>query len=176
MAKQVLVRVRRMDKMWATCGIGVRPPEDQIGNPQMKYLCPKLVPGQVIGLPSDHPLLRQKCVEIVRAPERDEFIRPWVFANIEDAALADPSKSGLSADRIRDGLHMMAGAVENRREAFEKRSEGGRSEDFGDDDPALQPLGDENARRSQNRTTADIYDDAEPVSTPSRRRRRAAAS
>ncbi len=165
-----LYRIRRMGNQFESCGIGVRPPEDRIGQPAMKRLCPKLVPGQVIELPEGHTLATQRCIERVRRVEEDEILRPWVFKSAEDAAMANPAKSRLSADAITNGLAMVESAQEKRQEladiAERKRAEAaelkragierGYAPEQDDDEPEVD-------RRSQNRLTRDVYEDAEPV-------------
>lgn len=121
MARMVLARIKRFGNQWASCGVPVRPPEDMVGRQSTKRLCPKLVPGQVIKIPEDHNLLNQECVEIVRKVAHDEFIRPWVFANAEQATMANPTKSRLGATQIAMGLNMAIGAAENRRKALADR-------------------------------------------------------
>lgn len=112
-ARTVRARIKRMGDMFAACGVGVRPPEDMVGTPGIKKLCPKLVPGQVIEVPANHNLLRQKCVEIVRDVERDEILRPWVFKSAADALMANPSKSRLGAEAIQASLALSQGAVDH---------------------------------------------------------------
>lgn len=113
-AGSVLVRIRRMDLQWATCGIGIMPPAERVNEEGIFTLCSKLVPGQVVSLPFDHDLTWHPKCEIVRGLERDEFVRPWVFESQEQAVMADPSRSQLSASQIADGLNMVDGAVRNR--------------------------------------------------------------
>lgn len=197
----VLVRIRRMGSQWATCGIGVYPPKDRVRDPRMKALCPKLVPGQCRRLPADHPILRRanaKLVEIVSAPEPDEFECPWVFETVEDAVRANPSKSHLTADQIAEGLALTEGAqfnqkkkVEDRqraaREVYEDetpvklRGEKGRVQDELEDDgeDELEDDGDGltedvNAKRSQNRHVREDDDEkpAEDEEAPRPRRAR----
>jgi hypothetical protein len=117
----VMARIRRMGKNWASCGVPVSPPPELAGNPRAKRLCPKLVPGQVITVPSNHNLLNQPCVEIVRSLERDEFHRPWAFPTAEAATLANPSKSRQGADQIAAGLALAEGAQEKGRKALAER-------------------------------------------------------
>lgn len=133
MARMVLVRIKRMGKQWASCGVPVSPPENRKGDANIKRLCPKLVPGQVIELPSDHNLLQQDCVEIVRRIERDEFLRPWVFKSADEAAMANPTKSRLGADQIAMGLNMARGATKKKASELEAR-EIAREEAAEDDD------------------------------------------
>ncbi len=143
MARMVKVRIKRMGKQWASCGIPVSPPENMRSNPGIKRLCPKLVPGQVIEVPDTHNLLNQDCVEIVRRLEPDEFLRPWVFRSAEDATMANPTKSRMGAQAIANGLNLAEGAQakgqaklaereENRRRALLDDEQQGR--DAGEDD------------------------------------------
>jgi hypothetical protein len=123
----VLLRIKRFGKEWATCGIGISPPPGMAHDPRMKRLCPKLVPGQVIELPASHPLVKKRCklVEEVDGPEKDEFVRPWVFHSAEEAAMANPSKSRLGPSQILDGLTLRDGAIQNapvRREKARKEA------------------------------------------------------
>lgn len=122
----VMVRIKRMGKQWASCGVPVSPPENRKGDANIKKLCPKLVPGQVITLPRDHNLLNQDCVEVVRGVGKDEFRRPWVFRSADEAAMANPTKSRLGPDQIAMGLNMAAGAVVKGREKLEARAEARR--------------------------------------------------
>lgn len=117
----VRVRIKRMGKQWAACGVPVYPPPHLQGKPSAKRLCPKLVPGQVIEVPDDHNLINQDCVEVVRRIEKDEFLRPWAFKSAEEALMANPSKSRLGADQIANGLNLAAGARDKGRKALEER-------------------------------------------------------
>ena len=141
----VFVRIRRMDLQWSTCGIGIMPPPERRGEEGILTLCAKLVPGQVVALPANHDLTRHMKCEIVRGPERDEFVRPWVFDSQEHAIMADPSRSQLSASQIADGLNLIAGAVHNRMTTHEQH---------GDEEPLPFEHGpsfpDENYSRSRN--------------------------
>ena len=110
-----------MGDIHAVSGITVRPPEDRVHEPGIKYLCPKLVPGQVIEVPEGHNLLNQKGIERVRHPERDEFLRPWVFDNAQDAKMANPNKSRLGADAIASGLALTQGAQDHQANKLEAR-------------------------------------------------------
>lgn len=188
----VLVRIKRYgDNGWATCGIGVRPPEKLIGDPRMKKLCPKLVPGQVIELPYDHKILKNKrLIEVVDEPEEDEFIRPWVFRSDADAAMSNPSKSRLGPEQILTGLALSSGAAESQLRKMEVRKQAQEEagynsrEPFGDGDfyadydatedpePDFADDGDGEeedfseeaiAKRATNRVTRDVKEDAEPV-------------
>lgn len=182
--KEVMVRIKRFGNQFATCGIGLRPPEHLISDSRMKRLCPKLVPGQVVTLPATHPLVtkRSKHVEIVHEIERDEILRPWVFTSPEAAVMANPSKSRLTADQIADGLALTEGALANapkhRRKAAKEKAEELAADDdefdydafddveFDDDDPRRsddEPDDEDNERRSQNREPRDIKKDAVPV-------------
>jgi hypothetical protein len=197
MAKKEMVRIRikRFGKNWATCGVGVRPPENLVGDPRMKRLCPKLVPGQVIELPADHSLLTQrKLIERVDGPEHDEFMRPWVFKTAADAGMANPSKSRLGVDQIMTGLALADGAINNQGRKKAARDAAKEAEDYDDepqpdfeDEVELEELEDEKtvAKRARNsvsrkikKEAVPIEDDEEdppapPVRTPARRRRRA---
>jgi hypothetical protein len=197
MAKQEMVRIRikRFGKNWATCGVGVRPPENLVGDPRMKRLCPKLVPGQVIELPADHSLLTQrKLIERVDGPEHDEFMRPWVFKTAADAGMANPSKSRLGVDQIMTGLALADGAINHQERKKAARDAAKEAEDYDDepqpeyeDEEELEELEDEKtvAKRARNsvsrkikKEAVPIDDDEEdppapPVRTPARRRRRA---
>ena len=188
----VFLRIKRFGKEWATCGIGVIPPAGQAHDPRMKKLCPKLVPGQVIELPVTHPLVkkRNRLVEEVDGPEKDEFLRPWVFHSAEEAAMANPSKSRLGPAQILDGLTMRAGAIENapkhRRKAREKMAKefGGKTpseleqepEPVYDEDDAPMESPEQVAKRAQNRAPRDELPEKaeapEVTETPRRRQRR----
>jgi hypothetical protein len=176
----VFLRIKRFGKEWATCGIGISPPPSGGAyDPRMKKLCPKLVPGQVIELPVTHPLVkkRSKLVEIVDGPEKDEFIRPWVFHSAEEAAMANPSKSRLGPEQILDGLTLREGAIRNAPIRREKARAAAREEDgfetgqpSGPDDyeepeyEDVRPISDDElAERSQNRVKRDEYEDARPI-------------
>lgn len=126
MANLVMVRIKRMGAQWASCGVPVSPPEDMKGRPQIKRLCPKLVPGQVIKVPSDHNLLNQEAVERVRSLMPDEFLRPWVFKDAESAAMANPSKSRLGVAAIATGLALADGAQRKGLAAMAEREENAR--------------------------------------------------
>jgi hypothetical protein len=127
----VMVRIRRMGEQWATCGIGIRPPESETRNPSMKGRCAKLVPGQVVELPRGHSILRNsKLVEIVDEPAEDEFLRPWVFSSIEAAHQADPSLSHMSAENIASALALTEGAAHKQRQALVEREESARETDM----------------------------------------------
>lgn len=199
----VLVRIRRMGDQWATCGIGLLPPSNMMGDPSMKRRCAKLVPGQVVRLPDDHPTLQNtKLVEIVTGLDDDEFMRPWVFSSAEAAKAADPSLSGMSAEHIAAGLAHTEGATFTQREALRKREDAKRAErlkpaadeDFDLDreedsseeeldEEALRPISErERDRRSGNRVRAsdalkedpaDEEEEAAPAPSRSTRRRRA---
>lgn len=121
--QMVLVRIKRLGKHFASCGVGVRPPEDMIGTPGIKRRCPKLVPGVLIRLPISHNLLNQPTVEIVRRAEPDEIIRPWVFDSAEAAVLANPHKTHLTHDQIESGLMMKEGAELSGRDKLAARVE-----------------------------------------------------
>jgi len=188
----VLLRIKRYgDSGWATCGIGVRPPERLVGDPRMKRLCPKLVPGQVIELPTTHPLVKQrKMVEVVDEPEFDEFIRPWVFRSDQDAAMANPSKSRLGPEQILTGLALSSGAAESQLRKLETRKaaqkdagydptasfeddgdfyedyEGGPEPDYAigyDDDPEELETEEQVAERASNKVLREEKDQAERV-------------
>ncbi len=151
MAKQmVMARIKRMGKQWASCGVPVRPPEDRIHEANIKRLCPKLVPGQVIKVPSDHNLLNQDCVEIVRRVENDEFMRPWVFKSADEATLANPTKSRLGAAQIAMGLNMAAGAQDKGRKALEARLEAQDAAEDADDDDFYEAPRTRRAREPEN--------------------------
>jgi hypothetical protein len=120
-ANMVMVRIKRMGKQWATCGVPVSPPPELKGKPNAKALCPKLVPGQVIEVPITHNLLNQDCVEQVRRVEPDEFRRPWAFNSAEEAKMANPTKSKLGADQITMGLSLAEGAQRKGRKALAER-------------------------------------------------------
>jgi len=184
----VLLRIKRFGKEWATCGIGITPPPGQAHDPRMKRLCPKLVPGQVIELPADHPLVKKRCrlVEEVDGPEKDEFIRPWVFHSAEEAAMANPSKSRLGPEQILGGLTLREGAVKNapihrekaRKAAAEEYEEGEPSgPDYDDDQPEPEyedvrlPDQEELKARSQNRAVRAEPEETEEASKPARRQR-----
>lgn len=182
----VFLRIKRFDKNWATCGIGVIPPAGLAHDPRMKKLCPKLVPGQVIELPENHPLVkkRSRLVEFVDGPEKDEFVRPWVFHSAEEAVLANPSKSRLGPQQILDGLTMREGAIENApkhrkkaREALAKEQGFGTEQSSGpepeyEDDAPLESQA-EIAKRAQNRAPRDeAHEPAEDAPEPPRRRAR----
>lgn len=168
MARNVLVRIKRMGDQWATCGIGVEAPADMKDRENVYDLCTKLVPGQCIRLPDTHRLARHHLCEVVRRPEKDEFERPWVFKTAEHAMLADPSRAGLSADEIINALAMLDGAREHAEAAAESRfrerdnasrdhgfyvaendSEGEEPDD--DDDEREEDPDTANERRSGNR-------------------------
>ena len=119
--RMLRARIKRMGKQFATCGIPVRPPRGMEKRPGIKYLCPRLVPGQVIELPEDHNLFNQDSIEVVRRLEPDEFLRPWVFATAEQATLADPSKANLAVDAIRAALSMAQSNAEQQRAAHKLR-------------------------------------------------------
>ncbi len=164
-----LVRIKRMGNQFLSCGIMLRPPAKLIDKPNIKRLCPKLVPGQVVELPEDHNALNQDCIEIVRKVQDDEILRPWVFDNPEDALMANPSKSRLSHDDIVSGLAMAEGAVANADEHREKArakklKKAERETEFDEDEdgePDIDP--NENLKRSGNRQRAEVYEDAKPV-------------
>lgn len=168
----VRARIKRFGSSWATCGVGVRPPENLVGDPRMKRLCPKLVPGQVIELPATHSLLKQrKLIEIVDEPDHDEFIRPWVFHSAEEAAMSNPSKSRLGPQQILDGLNLSEGAKSNQERKLEERREA-REMDEGPDRETLfnKQHGepdyddeDENDRRASNRVSRKVKEEAQPV-------------
>lgn len=88
----VKIRIKRLGSQWSSVGVPFDPPSDRKGEQGIQYLCTKLVPGQVVELPDTHPILRSQHIEIVKGPEKDEFMRPWVFNSVEDAIRADPSK------------------------------------------------------------------------------------
>jgi hypothetical protein len=185
MAKEEMVRIRikRFGKNWATCGVGVRPPEHLVGDPRMKRLCPKLVPGQVIELPADHSLLTQrKLIERVDGPEHDEFMRPWVFKTAADAGMANPSKSRLGVDQIMTGLALADGAINNQGRKLEERK--ALQDDYRDSRPShedkvfnenepqpeyedeeLEELEDEKtvAKRARNSVSRKIKTEAVPI-------------
>lgn len=183
--KLILIRIKRYGAGgWATCGVGVRPPEHLVGEPSMKRLCPKLVPGQCIELPVGHPLLKQtKLIERVDEPEDDEFVRPWVFNTAEEAAMADPSRSRMGADQIRDGLALADGAIEGRarehkklvkeQKASKRKKAPVEPEEYDepDEDPIYGDDGDEPdfesedevATRASNRVKRSVKDEARPV-------------
>ena len=184
-AGNVWVRIRRMGSQWATCGMGVRPPEKLVGKPGMKRLCPKLVPGQVIELPQNHPLTKQhKLIEFVNGLESDEFLRPWVFPTQEAAMMANPTKSRMGADDIAAGLALVSGAQRERKGKLDERlaeqplsadqmSPADAADAYDDElrkqlaeaGLAAEPLetDDELAARTQNRELADIRENARPV-------------
>jgi len=185
----VLLRIKRFDKAWATCGIGIVPPPGMAHDPRMKRLCPKLVPGQVIELPVNHPLVKKRCklVEEVDGPEKDEFIRPWVFHSAEEAAMANPSKSRLGPQQILDGLTLREGAVKNApihrekarkaaKEQFDRPDDG-----YGDPDDLPEPeyedvrLPDQEElkARSQNRAVRAEPEEVDDAPKPARRQRSA---
>lgn len=191
----VLVRIRRMGNQWATCGIGVRPPEHLVGDKRMKSLCPKLVPGQCRRLPRNHPILKpqnSELVEIVSRPRADEFECPWVFDTAEDAVRANPSKSHLSADQIAEALALTEGAKVKQSRELDKRQRAANehTDDYDDrvrirrddmdDEGELEDDGDGenedvNARRSQNRHIREDDEEGEgqvSEETPPARRRR----
>ncbi|MFA5996170.1 MAG: hypothetical protein WC790_00385 [Candidatus Paceibacterota bacterium] len=183
-----------MGKQWATCGIGIRPPEHLIGDPRIKKLCPKLVPGQVVELPSDHNLLNNsELVETVSKLQHDEFMRPWVFDSVEAAARANPSLSGLSAEAIAQGLALTMGATRTQAKAqvsrekvvsvevnkpssrldYEPVEEDGEGDYYADDEGDNDEGGDddapgdnENEKRSGNRVTREVKDNARFMPTP----------
>jgi hypothetical protein len=173
----VLIRIKRYGSSgWATCGIGVRPPAKLVGDPRMKRLCPKLVPGQVIELPTDHPLTKQrKLIEIVDAPEADEFIRPWVFKSDADAVMANPSKSRLGPDQILNGLAMSSGAQEKQLQKLEERQAAQEQAGYYDEEDEEEPdfadsrhegeleTEEQVSARSRNRMLREEKDAAEPV-------------
>lgn len=185
----VLLRIKRFDKQWATCGVGIVPPPGMAHDPRMKRLCPKLVPGQVIELPVTHPLVkkRSKLVEQVDGPEKDEYVRPWVFHSAEEAALGNPSKSRLGPQQILDGLTLRDGAIENapkHREKARKEAAGKEQFDRPDDgygDPAdapepeyedVRPISeDERVKRSQNRAVREEPEEPEEAPAPRPRQR-----
>lgn len=183
MTRMIRVRIKRMGKYWASCGVPVSPPADRKGDPMMKRLCPKLVPGQVIEVPEDHNLLNQECVEIVRGLERDEFMRPWVFPTAEAAIMADPSKSMLTADAIASGLALAEGATMKGKKALVEREAAQRTARVMPDEDVADDLDDSegytpNPRNRVSRIEADEMrgvDDANGEETaeeiPPRRRR-----
>ncbi len=174
----VRIRIRRMGDHWATCGIGVQPPDHMSDHPARIQLCPPLVPGQVIDLPANHPLVRQtRHIERVAEPEEDEFVRPWVFNSAEAALLANPSLSGLRADQIESGLALTQGAIDHQAKKLQKRQEAIEDE-YGDDehdeDYEGDNVGDEydedreydeddNEQRAQNRELRSLKNSAIPV-------------
>lgn len=181
-AEKGLFRIKRFGASgWATCGIGVRPPEPLVGDPRMKKLCPKLVPGQVIELPRNHPLLKnRKLIEEVDGLDDDEFLRPWVFKTAEQAVAANPSKSRQGADQIAAGLALTEGAQEHQARKLVKRKQAvaeleddidgysGVGDDYGEPDFANdegEELEDEVtvAKRAKNSVSRDIKDDAWPI-------------
>lgn len=182
----VFLRIKRYGtNQWATCGIGIMPPPESVGDPRMKRLCPKLVPGQVIELPVTHPLVKKRCrlVEEVDGPEKDEFIRPWVFHSAEEAAKSNPSKSRLGPQQILDGLTLRDGAIRNapvrrekaRKEAFENETWGepeGVQEQPEPEYEDIRPISeDERVKRSQNRAVRDEPEEVEEAPAPRPRQR-----
>jgi len=192
--EMVRVRIKRFGTQWATCGVGVRPPERLVGEPRMKRLCPKLVPGQIIELPATHSLLKQtKLIEIVQEPEADEFIRPWVFNSAEDAMLANPNKSRLGPEQIMTGLALSDGAISNQQRRLDERQDAREAEEFdrpgtrktfNEDHPEPDYEDDEDeledeatvARRAGNRVSRKVKDEAVPVEDDEDEPRRAPAA
>ncbi len=162
-------RIKRFGNQFASCGVPLRPPPELIGHPSAKRLCPKLVPGQVVDLPEGHRIEDNELCERVRRVERDEILRPWVFATAEDAKMANPSRSLLSVDAIEAGLALAEGAIEKRARDYQERearraehavqSTRARVAEVGDGD---EPLDDDDdyVPNPANRETADIYEDA----------------
>lgn len=186
----VLLRIKRFGREWATCGIGITPPPGMAHDPRMKRLCPKLVPGQVIELPVTHPLVKKRCklVEEVDGPEKDEFIRPWVFHSAEEAAMANPSKSRLGPAQILGGLTLREGAIENapkHREKARKAAMKGFEDDkpsgpdYDDDQPEPEyedvrlPDQEELKARSQNRAVRAEPEEVDDTPAPRPRQRSA---
>lgn len=162
-----LVRIKRMGKQWATCGIQIRPPEDMIGSPGIKRRCTKLVPGQVVDLPKDHTIWNQgELIEQVRRVMPDEILRPWVFPTADAALAANPTKARLTHDQIQQGLVMAEGAIDNadyhREKARKERAGEADNEPDEDDYIELEPE-EKTARRAKNRQTQDVYEDARPI-------------
>lgn len=179
MANTVLVRIKRFGTgqhtQFATCGVGIMPPADRVDEEGIFLLCPKLVPGQVVELPADHELIDHPTVEVVRSVAADEFLRPWVFESATDAEMANPSKSGLSVEQIKDGLAMTSYATQKRGEEAAIRASA-RAEAPAPINSAA-PVTDENTSRARNRVTqseaANLRGgDAEPATEPRRTFRR----
>lgn len=151
----------------------------------MKYLCGKLVPGQVVRLPANHSTLKNtKLVEIVTRLEDDEFERPWVFDSIEQAKMSDPSLSNLPVEQIMSGLALTQGTAASQRRKLEEREAAKLAEAEGEDDEdgetvdssaeelddeALLPISErERQKRASNRLT---LDEKEEIVNPRRSRR-----
>lgn len=152
-----LVRIRRMGDQWSSCGVFFTLPAG------VKYpICPKLVPGQVMEVPEGHELLECDLIETVRKPAKDEFIRPMVFRTVEDAVMADPSKSKLGIEAIRQGIALISSAVETaqaRRAKTLAVLEDEQDEDEDEDTAELTAA----AGRASNTALRSIYDHATPV-------------
>lgn len=123
---EVLVRIKRMGDAWSTCGIGVRHLAPK-GTP--KNVCPKLVPGQVLKIETEgNNFAQQPHIEIVQKPEHDEFIRPLVFANEQEAFRANPSNGELTEDDFAMGQAMVQTALQAKQRELQDRLEA-RGED-----------------------------------------------
>lgn len=190
--RTVHVRLRRMLKQWASCGMTLRPPEHLVGTPGIKALCPKLVPGQVVELPMDHPILKEgnrDRIEIVVGPARDEVVRPWVYTTVEAAVAGNPSKARHGDAAVLESATLTEAAIENapkrRKKAQAKAAKAAEElteDDFADDDEdALPPEDDEDDAVDAfdddyepdvaNKHVRDEDEDEEEVPAPPKRRR-----
>jgi len=155
-----------MGDQFATCGIGIRPPDDRINESGINELCPKLVPGQVVEVPEGHNIINQASIEIVQRIEKDEILRPIVFPDGETADMADPSKRKLGIEAIRERMAMLTSAVDHRAAALAARQELGYDGERGhvsDDPRAIQEDFGHESGRADNRMLRDAKDDAEPI-------------
>jgi hypothetical protein len=110
-----LIRIRRMGGHFLTCGMNIGTPPG-VDHVSVSGRCPQIVPGQLVEVPDDHWTLDSPLLEIVRRPQADEFVRPWVFDSAESAVKANPSTSNLTVDQIREMLDMVDGAGQGGRE------------------------------------------------------------
>lgn len=145
------VRIKRMGDQFATIGIGLGVPADVSRDspefPDVAARAAKLAPGQVVDLPSDHFLIEplHKCLEIVRKPEADEFLRPWVFPDMETAIGANPWKSNMTPEQVEESLALSAGAVDRAVQARTARDRG--------EEPLVHDVAHTPARRGRARMT-----------------------
>lgn len=186
-AKTYLIRIKRFGNQWATCGVGIMPPNGRESEDGIWDICPKLVPGQVVELPEDHDLITDpntgdmnELIEIVQRPAKDEIIRPWVFKSSEDAILADPVRGNRNIDEIRAGLAMTQSAIENapkhrkkaRKEREDAEPEDEDAENFEEGEDEDGPGADYEPTPNNKNLPLDDTEDDEPAPRAPRSRRR----
>ncbi len=120
---QVYIRIKRFGDQWAACGIPLAPPKNRRHEPNIKYLCPKLVPGQVVAVDSDSNTLKQRCIEIVHQLEEDEIVRPLVFNSVDDAIRANPSSANFDPKNISNGMNLLQTSIGKQQEKLIEREE-----------------------------------------------------